>query len=63
MFFRRMRELEKRVENLERAQKVASWSFGFVDLQRLTQIVEQLDRSQRAANTYTSAAQQISRDT
>lgn len=43
MIFDKIRNLEKRVAELERNMKVHTWEYGEVDLARLARIVEQLD--------------------
>ena len=63
MFFSRIRKLEKRVADLERAQRTQPWIYGEVDLPRLARIVERMEIKQRTADAATSAVPKINRDT
>lgn len=46
MFFKLIRDLERRVKALEQAQRTRTWKYGEVDLVKLARIVESLDKKQ-----------------
>lgn len=46
MFFKLIRDLERRVKALEQAQRTRTWKHGEVDLVKLARIVESLDKKQ-----------------
>lgn len=46
MFFKRIRDLERRVKALEQAQQTLTWKYGEVTLVKLARIVEGLDKKQ-----------------
>lgn len=48
MFFKRIRDLERRVKALEQAQRTLTWKYGEVDLVKLARIVESLDKNQES---------------
>lgn len=50
MFFKRIRDLERRVKALEQAQRTQTWKYGEVDLVKLARIVESLDKNQESVS-------------
>ena len=50
MFFKRIRDLERRVKALEQAQRTQTWKYGEVDLVKLARIVESLDKTQESVS-------------
>lgn len=50
MFFKRIRDLERRVKALEQAQRTLTWKYGEVDLVKLARIVESLDKNQESVS-------------
>lgn len=62
MFFKRYRQLEKRISTLEQASKAVTWSHGEVGIAELARAVESLEQKIKAADEATSTAQTLTPD-